>query len=84
MAKSAPAKEDGGQENKTLGRKALTLIVREMKNSDSDIRMLSCEILGKIGNNAAIKVLKNSLKDISKHVRLRQLKLCIGLKIRRR
>jgi HEAT repeat protein len=70
MAKSAPVKEDGGQKNKALGRKALTLIVREMKNSDSDIRMLSCEILGKIGNKAATKVLKNSLQDISKHVQI--------------
>ncbi len=56
--------------NKELGKKALLLIVKEMKNSDSDIRMLSCEILGRIGNKAAIKVLKNSLKDISKHVQI--------------
>ncbi|MCG2725167.1 MAG: HEAT repeat domain-containing protein [Elusimicrobia bacterium] len=56
--------------DKELGKKALTLIVKEMKNSDSDIRMLSCEILGKIGNKAAAKVLKNSLRDISKHVQI--------------
>lgn len=70
VAKSVKVKKDGGNENKKLGRKALTLIVREMKNPDSDIRMLSCEILGKIGNKAATKILINSLQDVSKHVQI--------------
>ena len=70
MAADENIKKSEEKENKDLGRKSLTLIVREMKNSDSDIRMLACEILGKIGNKAATKVLINSLQDVSKHVRI--------------
>ena len=56
--------------NEELGKKALKTIVTEIRNSDSDIRMLSCDILGKIGNKAAVKLLKNRLNDVSKHVQI--------------
>ncbi len=56
--------------NKELGKKALKTIVSEIRNPDSDIRMLSCDILGKIGNKAAVKLLKNRLNDVSKHVQI--------------
>jgi len=55
---------------KELGRNALTVIVSEVSNRDSDVRALSCEILGEIGNRSAVKLLKERLSDPSKYVQI--------------
>lgn len=48
----------------------MKVIVDGAGHKNSDIRALSCEILGEIGNKSAAKLLKKKLRDASAHARI--------------
>jgi len=64
---SCPAQ---GLSRAELGRKALGLVVTQLKSSDSEVRAQAADILGAAGNPSAIGMLKNLLADKDKHVRI--------------
>ncbi len=53
-----------------LGRKALSIVVAQLKSDDSDLRAQAAEILGTTGNKAAIPMMKSLLGDRDKYVRI--------------
>lgn len=53
-----------------LGRKALSIVVAQLKSDDSDLRAQAAEILGATGNKAAIPMMKSLLGDRDKYVRI--------------
>ena len=64
---SCPAQELSRAE---LGRKALRLVVTQLKSGDSEVRAQAADILGAAGNPSAVGLLKNLLADKDKHVRI--------------
>jgi HEAT repeat protein len=55
---------------KDLGRKALGIVVTQLKSTDSELRARAAGILGDTGNSAADEVLKKMLADKDKYVRI--------------
>ena len=53
-----------------LGRKALTLVVADVKNSDPEVRSQAAAVLGSAGNASAVPMLKAMLRDRDKYVRI--------------
>ncbi|MBI5744269.1 MAG: HEAT repeat domain-containing protein [Elusimicrobia bacterium] len=53
-----------------LGRKALGLVVTQIKSGDSEVRAQAAEILGAAGNPSASPLLKRLLGDKDKYVRI--------------
>ena len=64
---SCPAQELSRAE---LGRKALGLVVTQLKSGDSEVRAQAADILGAAGNPSAAGLLKSLLTDKDKYVRI--------------
>lgn len=64
---SCPAQELSRAE---LGRKALGLVVTQLKSGDAEVRAQAADILGAAGNPSASGMLKTLLADKDKHVRI--------------
>jgi HEAT repeat protein len=64
---SCPAQELSRAE---LGRKALGLVVTQLRSGDAEVRAQAADILGAAGNPSAAGLLKNLLADKDKHVRI--------------